>query len=143
MDNIKNKNIKKCLKPGFSIIEIVIVLAIGAMILAMAMGGAKYLESTRVTNAKTKLTGLDMAIQNYHTEIGQYPTDLAELYQGPTDEKLKRKFSSASITEKDLLDPWGKEFVYELNAKGSEIPYDLYSGGKSGKDQIRSTVAQG
>ena len=49
---------------------------------------------------------LSEAVSAYYTEVGDYPDSLQVLTQ-PLDNK------PAFIEPKDLLDPWGQQYVYE------------------------------
>ena len=134
-DNLIKKN--NSAQSGFTIIEISIVIAIIGVLLAMAFGGLRFLERTRARNTVTKLSAINQALEEYRTNFGNYPTELRQLVEAPTDPKLRRKWQGALATEQELQDAWGKDFEYELRKKGSRPPYELYTINPQG-DRINS-----
>ncbi|CDK30723.1 type II secretion system protein GspG [Candidatus Babela massiliensis] len=131
------------LKEGFSLIEIMIVLLIGAIVVGGAFAGFRYLQNARVQSTKSKLAALDTAIEHYNASIGEYPQTLEELVEGPQKPNLRRKWAGELASQNDLKDAWGKEFHYNLNSKGSNVPYELYAMHPDGKTQIFSPISQG
>ena len=138
---INNKSFENNTK-GFSLIEIMIVLLIGAMIMSAGFIGYRYYKQAKVNATKQKLSSIDNAIETYNINIGEYPQQLEELINGPQKPALKRKWSGALVGEKDLIDSWGNQFHYNLNPKGSKIPYDLYAVNPDGTN-IYSAISQG
>lgn len=129
---------KASLKKGFSIIEIVIVIAIIGVLAAAAFGGLRYLQKAKLTATNNKLAAMDSSIETYNTMIGEYPTDLRELVEGPSKQNLQRRWQEPISVEDDLKDSWGQDFVYSLNPKGTRPPYELYSQGSAGNARILS-----
>ena len=132
----------RTLRKGFSLIEIMIVISIIAVLAAGAFGGLKLLQRVKESTARTKLAALDSSIETYNTTIGEYPTDLRELVDGPQKPQLKKRWGEALASEEELKDPWGKEFVYTLGAKGARPPYNLESTGSTGEAHILSPRSQ-
>ncbi len=142
-----NEKIQKTIgKEGFSIIELMVVIAVGGLIMAGAFGAMQWIGRAKITTTKQKLGSLDMVIEQYSTDIGQYPKELEELVEGPPQNSpLRKKWSGALAKESDLKDAWKREFEYELNPKGSKTPYTLSSLGASGTgvdDRIYSPASQ-
>lgn len=114
---------------GMTLIEIMIVLAILASI--MAILGSKFVgaqDKARIKEAKLAMGEISKALSMYYTDCGKYPASLELLIKpdpacaswGPTSYLEKKK----TVPK----DPWGNDFVYELN--GSE--FTLKSYGKDG-----------
>jgi general secretion pathway protein G len=114
---------------GFTIIEIVIVLAIAAVIAAVALPRFQdYSERTRVFQAVTDIGAMNVELTTRMNDTHAAPADLSE------------------IGAAGKLDPWGRPYVYQnLAVKGAIgkarknknlVPintyYDLYSMGKDG-----------
>lgn len=137
--NLRKRN---NLKLGFSLIEISIVIMIIGALMAAAIGGYRYLDTAKVRATESKLSTLDVALDDYKNRIGEYPSDLHELLSGPSNAQLKRKWAGAMIKETELEDTWGRPFVYSKNAKGAKVPYELYSVGKNEDQQIYSKASQ-
>jgi general secretion pathway protein G len=129
---------RKDAKEAFSLIEIMIVIMIIGILAAVAMGGFAYLRRAKESATNTKLATIDVAIEQYNTSIGEYPTDLRELAEGPQKPALQRRWGESLVTEAELKDGWGQDFVYQLNPKGARPPYDLYSIGSTGTARIMS-----
>jgi hypothetical protein len=70
---------------------------------------------------------------NPANEPGQYPEKLTEL-----DAPRFQKASFLKNGKKDLLDPWGKEFKYELveAEKGAKVPYVWAERDVDGKTKV-------
>lgn len=129
-------------RKGFTIIEIVIVIMIMGIIAAGAVGGLRYLQRVRLQQTQQKLAALDTIIENYNTSIGEYPTDLQELIEGPSKPNLQRRWAEPMATETELKDTWNQPFAYTLNPKGTRPPYDLESIGSKGDAHIKSPRSQ-
>lgn len=123
---------------GFSLIELMIVIMIIGVLAAATFGGLRWLQKAKETTTNSKLAALDTMIEQYNTQVGEYPTDLRELIEGPSRQDLHKKWGEAIAAESDLQDGWNQPVVYQLNPKGTRPPYDLYSIGSKGNAQIRS-----
>ncbi len=66
------------LDDGFSLVEIAIVTAIIALIVATITVGANLVESSRVRKQITQLEQLESPIQNFRTKYNCYPGDCAD-----------------------------------------------------------------
>ena len=130
-------------KKGFTIIEIMIVIMIIGVLAAGAFGGMRYLQRVKRSNAKMQLAKVDVMIEEYLTAVGEYPTDLQELVDGPSKPQLQRRWSGPLATESELRDPWQMDFVYSLNPRGAQYPFELYSTGPKGDEQIFSPRSGG
>jgi general secretion pathway protein G len=130
-------------RPGFTIIEIMIVIMIIGIIAAGAFGGMRYLQRVKESTTRTRLAAVDTMIEQYHTTIGEYPTELQELVEGPTSKpQLQKRWGESIATADELRDAWQQEFVYSVSPKGSRPPYELYSIGSKGDSQIFSPRSQ-
>jgi type II secretion system protein G len=129
-------------RQGFSLIEIMIVIMIIGVLAAGAFGGLRYLQRVKESSTRQKLANLDTMIEQYSTTVGEYPSDLQELIDGPSNPQLVRKWGEAIASADDLADAWKNPFVYTLNPKGTRPPYELYSIGYKGDSQIFSPRSQ-
>lgn len=126
------------LKKGFSLIEIMIVIMIIGVLAAATFGGFRWLQKARLSTTESKLAALDTMIEQYNTQVGEYPGDLRELMEGPSNQSLKKRWAESIANESDLSDSWSQPFVYTRKQKGSRPPYELYSIGSKGDAQIFS-----
>jgi len=129
------------IKKGFTLLEMVAVLAlIGIIMLAVIPNIKNVLGSGKKTGAQASLRALKMAIEEFHEDTGSYPRSLTELYEKPSDPKVAKLWkpsSGAYLDQKSVekLDPWKKEFQYEVT-KGGAHPYELWSwGGSEGEEE--------
>ncbi len=121
-------------RAGFSLIELMIVILIIGVLMAGVLGGMRYLQQAKLSTTETRLKALDTALEAYNTRIGTYPQDLEELVEGPKQPELARKWGGIPlIDQKELSDGWNQPFHYQVNAKGTRPPYELYSVGAQGE----------
>jgi len=117
---------------GFSLIEIVIVLAVVGVILSIAVPAVEsYIDRSRVAQGAMEIDSMQQAIRKYQQANGKFPDTLA----------------NAGLIGK--ADPWGRPYeYYNLSTKtGNGQPrkdkklaplnsdYDLYSIGRDGVTQ--------
>lgn len=113
---------------GFTLVEIMIVLAILGAIFALLSGrvvGAR--DKAKVKEAQIQLGQLSNALSMYYNDCGKYPKSLDGLQKNTDD---CSNWGPEAYYKKKLQDPWNNAFTYELN--GSE--YTLKSLGKDGKE---------
>lgn len=120
---------------GFTLIEIVIVMAIIALLASLVapqVFGKLADSKVKVTHAQVEL--LVTAIDSFVLDNGRPPTQeegIQALIQAPRD--LPR-WSGPYLRKRELpKDGWNNSFVYEYPGKRSTTGYDLYSLGSDGK----------
>jgi len=109
---------------GFTLIEILVVLAIIGLIAAIAapqvfnrLGGAKS------DSAKVQIEALSTGVDLYRLEVGRLPQSLDALVSKPAGAaRWNGPYLRKAVVPKD---PWGKEFLYK--APGEHGDFDLYS----------------
>ncbi|MDP3704159.1 MAG: type II secretion system protein GspG [Candidatus Omnitrophota bacterium] len=132
---------------GFTLIELLVVIAILGILVSLVTAGAQAARRrAAVTKAKTTIASLETAIAMYSGDMGEYPaTGNSEMisalqddpehvdWQGPYME-----FKEDELDAGELLDAWGKPYVYVSVNGGSpehrERSFDLYSFGPNGVD---------
>ncbi|HNT27416.1 MAG TPA: type II secretion system major pseudopilin GspG [bacterium] len=109
---------------GFSLLEIMVVMAIMAMIMgAVGVGFMNYLDKAKVKQAAMDIKTISNALDLYKSEFGKYPDGLDALVQ---EKILKEK--------KVPKDPWTNEYVYINPGSNNSEGFDLYSFGKDGRE---------
>lgn len=124
---------KRKMVPGFSLLEIVIAIALIALIVAVA--GPRFyrtLAGGKKRATDSALKAAEQSIELFHADTSAYPSRLEDLVEKPADQKLSKNWEGPYIT-KLPKDGWNNELVYQLNPKGSEHPYELYSWGPNGE----------
>ncbi len=120
--------------PGFTLLELVFVVAIIGILTAIAVPSHRsYLDKADVLKAVGEIRALEGQIDTFRAEFGAYPNSLAD------------------VGEAGRLDPWGNPYEYLNIANGgpgtqgkarkdkSLVPinstYDLYSKGADGQSK--------
>lgn len=109
---------------GFTLLEILVVLAIIGLIAAIAapqvfrsLGGAKS------DSARVQIESLSTSIDLYRLEVGKLPPDLEALIRKPAGvDRWNGPYLRKSTIPKD---PWGVDFHYRV--PGEHGDFDLYS----------------
>jgi general secretion pathway protein G len=119
---------------GFSLIELLIVLAIVGMIVSLV--GPKllnYLEGARVKTTRLQIDNFSKTLDLYFLDNGRYPTSAEGL-----DALIHQPAAAASWrgpylkSEKLPPDPWGA--TYNYRSPGEHGKFDIYSYGSDGRE---------
>ena len=133
-------------KAGYSLIEIMIVLAIIGLIVALV--GPRFFaqfDKAKVTTATTQAKSLKEALHTMNLDIGRYPTeqeglrllvqaggDGAQGWQGPY-------LSSADLPK----DPWKNDYIYVAPADGQDPRVGSFGAdGKEGGSGVNADILQ-
>jgi len=121
-------------KSGFTLIEILIALVIVGIMAAIAVPAINtYRERARRRAVVTDLQSLQLAIDAFYDDVGQYPPALRDLVRKPQDPEMAAKWTGPAFKGAKLpRDPWGKAYQYKVTPDGDH-PYELYSYGPKGK----------
>lgn len=118
---------------GFSFVELVVVIAIMAVLGAIAIPTyMSFAAGAKVSAAEETVRVLENSLMQYNLDVGTYPRALKELVERPTDESRKARWRGPYIKQLKP-DPWGNDYVYHLTP-GKQNPYELYSMGKNGEE---------
>ena len=111
---------------GYSLLEILIVLAIMGLLATMVAPRLfSSLEKSKVTAARAQAKSLRLALDSYRLDTGNYPTStegLSVLIKAPANSST---WYGPYLDGDTLpLDPWKSEFVYEapkLDSNGRQL----------------------
>lgn len=120
---------------GFTLIELVIVMAIIALLAAL-VGPQLFgqLEGSKGKATKAQIEMLSTAFDSYRLDNGRYPKQEEGLDALVTRPSTLATWAGPYLRKKELpKDGWGNSFVYEIPAKRATVGYDLYSLGADGK----------
>ncbi len=131
---------------GFTLLEILVVIAIIALLAAFVVPnlvGVQDKSSIKLTQSKVASGGpIAMAIDTFRLDVGRYPKELAELTNKPDDEEEAGKWSGPYIKDPATLkDAWNREIKYECPGKVNETTYDIWSTGPNGQDGDDDDIA--
>ena len=126
---------------GFTLIEILVVIAIIALI--MSLVGPRvlnYLGESKVKAAKIQIQSFGSALDLFNLDTGRYPSTaegLTALVQSPgTIPAWNGPYLKGGVLPND---PWGKTYVYR--SPGEHGPYDIMSYGSDGQEGGTGTAA--
>ena len=120
---------------GYTLMELLVVLAILGLLAAVATPMVlHYLDSAKVSTAKTEVSNLSAGLDLFKYDVGRYPT---------TQEGLEALVSAPEGVENwngpyikkttKLSDPWGHPYNYRFpGTHGGE--FDLFSYGAHAED---------
>ena len=119
---------------GFTLLELLVVLAILALIATFAAPRVlKYLGGARTDSARLQIESLATVLDLYRLEVGRYPSEdegIEALIERPSGVE---KWNGPYVRKREqLIDPWGRAFEYHY--PGEHAEYDLYSLGADGQD---------
>jgi general secretion pathway protein G len=128
--NIWNRlSIKQRWQSGFTLVELLVVLAILGLVAAVATPQVlKYLAKAKTDTARVDIKGIGAALDLYMLDTGHYPSEqeggLTALVAKPnTGEWHGPYLKSRGVP----LDPWGRPYIYRF--PGQHGDYDLYTFG--------------
>ena len=126
---------------GYSLLEILVVLAImGVLIALVAPRFLGQLERSQVTAAQTQAQGLKSALDVLFLDIGRYPAadeGLGLLVEPPSDPRLRTRWFGPYLEGGLPLVPWGNEYVYvppAVNEAGMRLSAVVMSFGADGAE---------
>jgi general secretion pathway protein G len=121
---------------GFTLIELLLVLVILAVLAAVVV--PKFTgrsEQARKAAAKTDISMLETALENFEVDTGRYPTTeegMGALIVMPASVKA---WHGPYIKQGGLpKDPWGNPYVYRFPGQFNTAGYDLASLGPDGSE---------
>ncbi len=101
------------------------------LFLLISIGGCKKQNGIKQRLARPKMVPIETAIENYRLDCGRYPDSLDELEKQLAG--LEGKWDGPYLLKKQLLDPWGNEYIYVPEGKVNPGNYDIISYGADGK----------
>ena len=122
---------------GFTLIEVLVVIAVIAMLAALVAPNVfQHVGTAKDATARSQIELLGAALDAYRLDNGRYPTSdqgLDALQVAPTLQPLPSNWRGPYLRKDVPLDPWGTPFIYmspgEVNLRG----YDLLSLGADGE----------
>ncbi|MBI5093049.1 MAG: type II secretion system major pseudopilin GspG [Candidatus Hydrogenedentes bacterium] len=119
-------------KEGFTLIELMVVLAILALLAAAILPNVVGKSDTAKQGvAKTDIAMIESLLDQFYLDMGRYPTTeegLNALFTAPEGDSAKWKgpYSKKKIP----ADPWGIPYVYDCPGTHSSAPYEVCSYGR-------------
>ena len=124
-------------RAGFTLIEILVVIAVIAMLAALVAPNVfQHVGTARDATARSQIELLGAALDAYRLDNGRYPsTDqgLEALRVQPATQPLPSNWRGPYLRRDVPLDPWGSPYIYLSPGAVNPNGYDLLSLGADGE----------
>ena len=112
----------KCRRAGFTLVEVLTVIAIIALLAALILGLASNAQrSAGRKKAEAEVAQIQSFVTDYQMQYGQVPK---------TPEALKLALVAANHSISNMVDPWGISYMYS-NPPSSKVVFYVWSRGGS------------
>lgn len=129
----------KCVKTGFTLIEILVVILIISIIAGIVgINVYRHPAAARRSATRLQIRTLKDALQLYRMEQGRYPTQeqgLAALCRKPVLPPVPQNYPENGYLDSSEppLDPWGKPYIYIVPGRNRNEPFEIISYGADGE----------
>lgn len=133
MNTRKNAAKKRKSQTGMTLLELLVVLAILALVVGIAAPRVLgYLSKAKSDTALLQMRQLVSALNLYRLDIGRYPTEQQGLQALVTQPVGAERWRGPYIDRAEgIKDPWGAVYGYKLPGEHGEV--DLLSYGADGQ----------
>ena len=124
-------------RAGFTLIEMLVVIAIIAMLAALV--GPSILRNvgdSKTSTARSQIELYAIALGSYRLDTDTYPTSeqgLEALRTRPITGETPRAWRGPYLSKQVATDPWGRPYLYVSPGRINPTSYDLYTLGRDGK----------
>jgi len=115
LSNLKPGSNSRFSRLGFTLIEILVVMAIIAMLAVMVAPNIFNQQAGAQRDAAmSQISSLEAALDTYRLDVGEYPDSL----EGLTENDSGRAAWNGPYLRRDVpKDPWGNDYVYDSNGR--------------------------
>jgi len=132
------KSTHKSNEQGMTLIEILIVLAIIASMMAFLVPGVtRQLDKSKVQETKIQIGQIMNALNLYYTDCGKFPSSLEGLIQADSD---CPNWGPEPYLKKAPKDAWNRPFQYSLDGNQYTI-ISLGADGREGGDGYAKDIS--
>ncbi len=109
-------------RKGMTLLEIMIVLAILASLIAILAGQiSARMKKAKINQAKIQIGEISKALDMYYTDCNSYPTSAEGLGALVTQPSSCSQWGPDPYLRRAPKDPWNSEFVYESQGSNFTI----------------------
>jgi general secretion pathway protein G len=141
MKNQKRRHVR--LSPGFSLLEMVIVLGIIAVIIGGAIGVmGKVGDGAKRTRVSGDFTSIGAVLRQYQTLNGRFPSTqqgLEALVTRPSGEPRAKRW--VKLADSVPLDPWQNAYGYKFPGSVDASMFELISKGADGIEGTEDDIS--
>ena len=113
--------------PGFTLIEILVVMAIIGMLAVMVAPNIFNQQAGAQRDAAlSQISSLEAALDTYRLDVGDYPDSLEGLIENDSG---RAAWNGPYLRREVPMDPWGNEYIYESEGRS----FTLVSYGPDGE----------
>jgi general secretion pathway protein G len=145
-------------RSGFTMVELLTVITIIMILAALVLGAAAFVSrKADEGRCQARMQFIKNALEDYKLDYGKYPPQpntrsgyvpFSVLFTVPLASGRPSGEKKPYLTETNflnssaqLVDPWGKPFLYEAPGQYNTATYDLWSCGPNGADDSTSTTS--
>ncbi|MBV9990750.1 MAG: type II secretion system major pseudopilin GspG [Alphaproteobacteria bacterium] len=115
---------------GFTLLELLVVLAIMGMLAAIiAPQVIRYLGTSRTSTAKVQIQYVMQGLELYRLDVGRYPTQQEGLGALVAAPPTAQNWNGPYLKKESAIrDPWGSPYLYQIPGQHGEV--DVYTLGQ-------------
>lgn len=133
----RRSKLKRTRRRGFTLVEVLLVLAILVILGAMVGVGVVQVKKTADKRAaKAQVGMLDEAINLYRVDVGSFPDTLEDLRQPPQGLRNPDKWSGPYLQKELPIDPWQNDYQYANEGDDFRVWSFGPDGADGGNDDI-------
>lgn len=118
---------------GFTLVELLTVISIILVLVGLLSPALRRArEQAKIEKARAVAGSLEVAINMFYTDFGEYPDNLGQLIN-PPDSDYGPYMDIKDFEDGKFLDPWDEEYHYAKSGSHNPKTFDVWSSG-SGKD---------
>jgi prepilin-type N-terminal cleavage/methylation domain-containing protein len=120
------------LKQGFSLVDLLAVMAVISILLAIVIGVAGAVQGGALeAKAKAEIADLMNELEKYNADEGEYPENWSDFDTWYRNRYPNTAYTLTEGSPSNPVDPWGRDYDYELR---TPFAYRIGSFGPNGQD---------
>lgn len=136
MSNNINKQQRRSMQQGFSLIEIMVVLVIiGLLVSIVAPNVLDRADDARVQKVHADFSTIATVLKLYRLDNYNYPSSeqgLEALVEKPSVDPIPTSWKKGGYLDDLPRDPWGRPYLYLSPAEFGDGDFDIYTLGADG-----------